>query len=735
MKPLHPSFTNADRFPFLFGAQYYRAPTPEADCWETDFQHMQALGFNAVKLWVQWRWSHRTPGRFVFDDLDRLMDLAAAHRLGVTLNVIFDVAPHWLYQRYPDARQVDIQGRHVQPYVVSHRQIGGHPGPCYNHPGALEDRQRFLRATLEHFRGHPALQLWDLWNEPEMSFPSRTPSMENLVCYCDHCRKGFLGWLQNKYGTFDRLNTVWGRCYEDWSQAELPRGVGGVIDFIDWREFHLDTMSAEARWRLELTASLDPAHGRYLHVVPNTWFSAVTCADDFAMAEPCECFGGTMAGSKPSSTAQVLSAGNGRVCYNAECHINFGSTALHQPEVTFERLLAEFLPQIGKGIKGFLFWQFRPEVLGLESPAWGLVNLDGSERSATRAARDFWAKLQPVLPQLRAAAPAPAQAAVWRSRRNEIFHFCQRDEVESFNRALDAWQEALYAKNIPYRVISSEHLEQSQLEQSQLEQSQLDGVRLLILPMPYLLSQAEADALQQWVAAGGTLITEAHLAGYHADTGRHSRVLPGGGLAQAWGLREVFSTAARHISAAAESQQALEALPPDVRKALAASGTQGSDFFAFTLANGRGALGAQRYAELEGNGMIPEGGIDQRKPCIASIAVGSGMVLYAGTHLSEAAARDDSGLQTLLEQGIRHSGVTAECEAPDAPPAFHVDVLWSEGQPAFAAVINPGDAPVRLRLPQPGTWQGVFGGNTFPTDESGLLIIPAGWMELLQSPR
>ena len=61
--------------PFLFGAQYYRAPTPEPECWQPDFRRMADLGFNAVKLWVQWRWSHRAPGRFVFDDLDRMVNV------------------------------------------------------------------------------------------------------------------------------------------------------------------------------------------------------------------------------------------------------------------------------------------------------------------------------------------------------------------------------------------------------------------------------------------------------------------------------------------------------------------------------------------------------------------------------------------------------------------------------------------------------------------------------------
>lgn len=43
------------RYPFIFGAQYYRAPTREADCWEQELRRMRELGCNAAKFRVQWR--------------------------------------------------------------------------------------------------------------------------------------------------------------------------------------------------------------------------------------------------------------------------------------------------------------------------------------------------------------------------------------------------------------------------------------------------------------------------------------------------------------------------------------------------------------------------------------------------------------------------------------------------------------------------------------------------------
>ncbi len=88
----------------------------------------------------------------------------------------------------------------------------------------------------------------------------------------------------------------------------MPRVTGSITDFVDWREFHLDTLTEEAQWRLDCVAQLDPAHGRYLHVVP-VWFNAVTCVDDFAIARPCEVFAATMNGFGRDDTGGFRGAG------------------------------------------------------------------------------------------------------------------------------------------------------------------------------------------------------------------------------------------------------------------------------------------------------------------------------------------------------------------------------------------------------------------------------------------
>jgi len=711
--------SSPERFPFIFGAQYYRAPTPEPEFWEMDMRNMRDLGFTEIKFFVQWRWSHRAPGRYYYDDLDRLMDIAAGQGLGVTLNLLLDMSPLWLFERHPDAKQVDNRGHVVQPYVVGHRAIGGHPGPCYNHPGALVDRRNFVTATVEHFRNHPAMHMWDVWNEPELCFPQRTPNLATMACYCRCCEAAFISWLQRKYGALDLLNTVWGRCYEVWEQVELPRDVGGIADFIDWREFHLDTLAMEAVWRLETVRRLDPQHGRYLHVVPNTWFNPVTCVDDFAMAESCEVFAATM-NSSPSPCLHIVSAGRGKICYNVECHINFGSTNMHQRVVNLPMLLADLLPQIGMGIKGFLFWQYRPEVLGSESPAWGLVNPDGNPRPVTEAVRRFWSTLRSHAPALRESFPAPAHIGVWRSRKNEIFHFCIQGEVGSFNAAVDAYVKALYWGNLPCRIVSGE----------MLERGELDGLDLFIMPSCYYLTEPEAKALDAWVREGGVLLCDAHLGGYNGTTGRHSRTVPGCGLAEAWEIRETESTSSHHLQFSDGQELDTAALPADVLKAIKDFGSAGGKFFPIRMNDGRLIWGAHRYAEIAGRRLEMLGSLDGVATCVGRKRVGKGMVFYCGTNLGNAAERDTTGVKAMVCLAAAAAGATATGGLRvQCPGTVHLDILGDTTGPRFAVVLSSTAQPQTMQVTGRGAWQGLFTGTRWELHGATTVSIPASFAE------
>ncbi len=173
--------------PFIYGAHYYWAPSPEKSFWADDLRRMAESGFNAVKFFAQWRWIHRKPDEFYFEDLDELMNLAAENSLSVTLNVLSDMGPAWIFKTFTDSHMVTASGMRLHPRAISCRPIGGYPGPCLNHPGAGAARDEFLRSLVERYVEHPAMGMWDIWNEPKSCVFLRMPHASTLLCYCHNC--------------------------------------------------------------------------------------------------------------------------------------------------------------------------------------------------------------------------------------------------------------------------------------------------------------------------------------------------------------------------------------------------------------------------------------------------------------------------------------------------------------------------------------------------------------------
>lgn len=680
-----------NRNDFLFGAQYYRAPTPECEDWEDDLKNMKAMGLRHVKFWVQWRWAQRGEDLFYFSDIDRLMDLAYQNGLRVTLNVIFDVAPKWFIDRYPESAMILSNGRTVEPVVVCFRQTGGFPGPCYNHEQGIAERMKFLAKTVERYRSHPAMHMWDVWNEPEQCGPYRAPDKETLVCFCPECCRGFKTYLKEKYGDIRELNRVWGRCYADFDEVELPKTPNAVFsDFIDFRQFHLDKMTKEADRRLQLVRSLDADHPVYLHVVPNTSgiFNALTGVDDFALAKGCDVFASTNF-AQPIWSVLTLSAGCGKTCYNVECHVGAGSTGMHQRQITPAQLTKELLPQIGLGIRGFLFWQYRAELLGFEAPAWGMTKPDGSIGSVGEAAKQFITKLEPYLEQIMAAKPVRPQVAVWKSCKNEIFRFCVHEELHSFAKSIEAYVDACYNNNLSCCIADDETVKNG-----------LDGIKLLILPSCYAADAELMRAVDAFVCNGGTVLCEAHLGGYNVDTGRHSRLVPGFGLNETWGIQEVYTTASYHLENTLKNRGAgAEQMSGDVKKALDAIGISGGKYFMIDTEWGVPLIGAERFACLE----APQAQVLGRfngSPCLVYQRHGKGGILYCGTNPGEAAEVDRSGFEHLLLHAAAFAGVTQDPAAEEC--GVHIDRLSD----TLMVVNNNTGHPITIRLQ--GEWHGVF---------------------------
>ncbi len=253
------------------------------------------------------------------------------------------------------------------------------------------------------------------------------------------------------------------------------------------------------------------------------------------------------------------------------------------------------------------------------------------------------------------------------------------------------------------------------------------------MPGPYYLTQEEADGLDRWVRAGGVLVCEAHLAGYNGSTGRHSTVLPGCGLARQWGIRESESTAAVHLRPAPAQLAEARGLADDVRKALQGAGFVGSRWFPIRMDDGATVLGADRYAELSGPGIVPLGSFDGVSPCLARVQVGEGTVFYCGTNLGEASEKDPSGMNALIRMAAAAAGIEPTCRVrPQVPGSVHLDILEQEGTPRFAVLVSSLDSGQAVRLHATGHWVGMYTGTTWTLNGETSVEVPAGFAEIFR---
>lgn len=512
-----------------FGAQYYRAPTPLPDAWESDLRHMAEQGLNTVKIWACWRSNNPREGVYDWSDIDALMEYARQYGLKVILNLIFDAAPAWFFKKYPESVMITNGDGPLHPAATACRQMGGCPGPCLHHRPGIEARRDFIERVVERYQDHPALLCWDLWNEPEHTVCiKRELKIENLTCYCAQSEADFKEWLRAKYGGVDQLNRVWGRNYADFDEVELPRLAQTYKDMIDWRLFMTDTITNEVKMRIAAAKRHDTEHPMMVHTVTIPFFPQATCgSDDYAIAAQCDMFGNSV-GSEPLSAAITLSAAPGKMVINSEIHAVGGNTYGRPKLNTLKDMKRHIYLPLSLGIQGFVFWQYRPERLGNESPAWGLTDLSGGRTPWLDAACRINDALQQNKEVLLAARPSETRVAVLNSQRAQLFDFCAGMQATWYIKSVKGAHAMLRAAG--YNVDVAGDL--------QITDAFLSRYRVLYDPFPYYKDEKACAVLRRWVENGGVLIAEATFGGYSDDDGLHTMAQPGFGFDEVFGCRE-----------------------------------------------------------------------------------------------------------------------------------------------------------------------------------------------------
>ena len=678
-----------------FGTQYYRYPTPLEKDWERDLKAIADAGFNTVKIWAQWRSNCPREGEYDFSDDDKLMDICRRNGLRVIINVVFDGAPTWFNAKYPDNYMITASGRTMWPQTIPHRQVGGAPGPCYNHAAGRAERFDFLRALARRYAPHPSLLAWDLWNEPELTVGLlRQPVVENLLCYCDNCRNAMIGWLRKKYSTIDALNDAWHGAFGSFEELELPRDRGVFKPMVDWRVFFADVLTGELKLRADAVKAGDMEHPVMVHTVPLPHFNLITTgSDDYKLARLCDMYGCSI-GNEPFAAAITASAAPGKIIIDSEIHAMGGDTFARPKEPTLMRFKREILTPLARGFRGFLFWQYRAEILGREGPAWGLTDLRGRPGPQMGYARQVNDAIQRYAGLITSSSPARARIAIINSGKNQIFNWCAAGSIDIHYRSMRGMFDALYAQGFMVDIISED----------QAVEQPLDSYRLIAVPFPYYMDAAFALRIREWVAGGGHLLGEAFFGGLKDEDGYHSEILPGYGFDEVFGCEEesAYSTNAfRDAYYAGMSDADLESSRVPVKLRGSGETIHGYHFIQRFMDKG-----GEVIADYAGGGAA-----------MVRNHYGNGVATLAGTLLGYRASDNNARFFARLALDAGVSRIAG------APEGIRVDTLERDGAATCVFVCNntPDSVSADIRVPllAAGALENAMTGERVPVSAEG----------------
>ncbi len=509
---------------FPFGSQYYRAPSPHRKDWEKDIKHMSELGFNTIKFWIQWRWNNPAEGEFYYDDIDELMDLAYKYELRVMLNTIFDVAPAWIYRKFPDASMVSLSGQWIGPQTQPHRQIGG-LGYCFNHDRVSEYLFKFLSETIKKYKNHPALEIWNVGSEPELtssmselrSYAYDANKMGDMLCYCKNCEVKFKFWLKKKYRTLKKLNASWNRNYQSFDEIELPRTRNTFNDLIDWRMFFVFTLGENIKQRFKVARKIDKGkHPLMCHHVFVQGFPITSTANDpWNVGKYGELHGFTQ--MDDIAMIDILrSCAKDKPVISAEMLMLPGYTLELPKLIDTNDIKRLIFGGIAGNLKGFIYWQYRPEILGRETPTWGLTSLDGNDTPWLKAFADVGKVLQQNASFLLEARTKKADVAILYNPENQIFAWAATGNEKNATDSLLGYHKALYENNFRIDFIHPNEFPEI-----------LNNYKVLIIPFPYVLNKEIVRKIEKWIYKGGILISECFTAGWNREGGHHETMIPG----------------------------------------------------------------------------------------------------------------------------------------------------------------------------------------------------------------
>ena len=475
-------------FPHIAYGGDYNPEQWSPDTWQEDARLMQEAGVNLVTLGV-FAWGKFEPaaGQYDFAWLDQVIDLLYAHGVRVDLATSTASPPPWLIRLHPEILPVTADGvtlwhgsrRHYCPHSAAYREYA----------------TRLVTALAEHYRDHPALSLWHIDNEYACHVSE---------CFCDASVAAFRQWLQDRYGTLEKLNADWGTAfwsqqYYDWQEIQAPKRTPAFINpgqKLDWDRFCSDSWLACFEDQKAILRRITPhlpltTNFMNFHRPMDYW--KLAASEDIVSND---CYPDTSLPNWMVDSGMgcdlMRSLGGGRpwlLMEQAPTHVNWRQrNATKRPGI----MRLGSYQAMARGADGIMFFQWRASLAGAEKFHSAMLPHVGTDSRVWREVSSLGAELKKLDGVLSSRVQAETVILFdW-----ENWWALEQEAKPSNDIRLLPQVKTIYAE-LFHRNISVDFAH---------PETDLSRYRLVIAPNLHLVSDHSIQNIQQYVAQGGTLL-------------------------------------------------------------------------------------------------------------------------------------------------------------------------------------------------------------------------------------
>ncbi len=558
-------------------------------------------------------------------------------------------------------------------------------------PEVLALADYYVAATVRHLKDDPTLVAWNVWDEANFGTSMNDP----------HADQWFEEWGMKKYGSTDAWYAQWNDMHFNYEYHKMDR-----------IQFQWDSVARVVEHFAELVKSIDPVHPTGTHSVGSMVVKPeVSSNDDWTTAKVVDEYGLSYYPDIPAreSEDQPQKMEKEKALWDTPWTTSLGLTAAHDatggkpfvlmevqtgPQTGFTRYGYEpgtifnydrihllTWQSVAHDSKAIYFWQWLPHLDDWQAFGRGLAASDGSVTGRAVAAGDASRILNSDPDLFLDSKPVPAQVAVVYDVMGDLKAKVHGEDWGSFT-----------ARNLIgiYRALWRDQVRINVLNARQVTAASLKPYKLVIFPFYLCMRSNVAEAVENYVASGGTVLADARF-GISDEHDRGYPVNPGLGMAKLFGAR-------RHDLVASHS-------PSPIRLSEAAGVLKGVTLPGHMMGGVfREELQLEKGSEGKVVGVFEATGT----PTVVVRQTGKGQTVLLGFSLGiPLLENNDPGAAGLLRAVVKSAGVEPAIRVTTAPVAGPVEgVVHSRGRAdeRLIYLLNWGhrQTQVTAEVPWPG---------------------------------